>query len=248
MKDRKHELKIPGQPGPDARGFVWYLIFALVLLWGWQAAMLHFAVRTIAYSDFKQRLAQREVAEVTVKPDEVLGRIAPKAADAAAKAEPFYFRTVRVEDPDLVKELQAAGVKYDATRPSFLSQFLVAWVLPIALMIGLWTLFAGRAGHGLLQIGKSRARLIADENTGVTFEDVAGCDEAKFELKEVVVRRRPRAEREIFELHFVEGFEPDEIAMVCHRPVKEIRAAIQTLQRRVRAEFLEAGQPFFQTE
>ena len=62
------------------------------------------------------------------------------------------------------------------------------------------------------------------------------------------VRRWPRPEREVFELHFVEGLEPDEIAMVCHRPLKEIRSTIQTLQRRVRAEFLEAAQPPFHTD
>ena len=96
---------------------------------------------------------------------------------------------MRVEDPDLVNELQAAGVKYSGTRPSALSQFLMAWVLPLLVMFGLWSLLASRfkaAGEGVLGIGKSRAKLIVDKNTGVTFGDVAGCDEAKQELKEVV--------------------------------------------------------------
>jgi cell division protease FtsH len=65
----------------------------------------------------------------------------------------------------------------------------VSWVLPIGFMVLLWNLLArriGAAGESLLSIGKSRARLVADRDTGVTFEDVAGCDEAKFELKEVV--------------------------------------------------------------
>ena len=96
---------------------------------------------------------------------------------------------MRVEDPDLVNELQAAGVKYSGTRPSALSQFLMAWVLPLLVMFGLWSLLASRfraAGEGVLGIGKSRAKLIVDKNTGVTFADVAGCDEAKQELKEVV--------------------------------------------------------------
>src|SRR5439155_15305175 len=85
--------------------------------------------------------------------------------------------------------LQSAGVEYSAVRPPFLSQFLLAWVLPVAVMIGLWTFIGrrfGAAGESILSFGKSRARLIVDKNTGVTFDDVAGCDEAKFELKEVV--------------------------------------------------------------
>ena len=96
---------------------------------------------------------------------------------------------MRIEDPDLVKELQAAGVDYAAVRPGFISQFFFAWLLPIAIMMGLWTFIGrrfGAAGESILSIGKSRARLIVDKNTGVTFDDVAGCDEAKFELKEVV--------------------------------------------------------------
>ena len=96
---------------------------------------------------------------------------------------------MRVEDPDLINELQAAGVKYSGTRPSALSQFLMAWVLPLLVMFGLWSLLTrrfGAAGEGILGIGKSRAKLIVDKNTGVTFADVAGCDEAKQELKEVV--------------------------------------------------------------
>jgi cell division protease FtsH len=108
---------------------------------------------------------------------------------ALAETKPFFFRTVRVDDPDLVKELQAAGVEYSGVRPSALSEFLLAWVLPIAVMIGLWSLIARRMGatsEGILGIGKSRAKLIMDKNTGVTFNDVAGCDEAKQELKEIV--------------------------------------------------------------
>jgi len=64
------------------------------------------------------------------------------------------------EDPDLVNELQAAGVEYSGTRPSALSQFLMAWVLPLLVMFGLWSLLASRfkaAGEGVLGIDKSRA-------------------------------------------------------------------------------------------
>ncbi len=85
--------------------------------------------------------------------------------------------------------MQAAGAEYSGVRPGFLSQFLLAWVLPIGVMVGLWSFIGrrfGAPGESILSIGKSRARLIVDKNTGVTFDDVAGCDEAKLELKEVV--------------------------------------------------------------
>src|SRR5439155_7855854 len=110
------------------------------------------------------------------------------------------FRTVRIEDPDLVKELQAAGVEYGGVRPGFMSQLLLAWVLPTVVMVALGSFLSrrfGAAGESIFGFGKSRARLIMDKNTGVTFDDVAGCEEAKLELKEVVdFLKHPKQYRE----------------------------------------------------
>jgi cell division protease FtsH len=216
QKPSQKKLNLPGKFDPPTRWLLGYLLVMLLATWGWQELFGQFAVRTIPYSQFKAHLERREVAEAAVKQDEVAGRIVPlaeqqtnaapavpelQAPDAStnetplglhralAETKPFFFRTVRVDDPDLVKELQAAGVEYSGIRPSALTQFLLAWVLPIAVMIGLWSLLArrmGAASEGILGIGKSRAKLIVDKNTGVTFNNVAGCDEAKQELKEVV--------------------------------------------------------------
>jgi cell division protease FtsH len=106
-------------------------------------------------------------------------------------AKPFRFRTVRVDDPRLVDQLQAAHVKFLGVRPGFLSQFLWAWILPIGAMVLLWVFLTRRAGsagagQSVVSFGKSRAKVVADRSTGVTFGDVAGCDEAKVELEEVV--------------------------------------------------------------
>ncbi|HEY5778918.1 MAG TPA: ATP-dependent metallopeptidase FtsH/Yme1/Tma family protein, partial [Terrimicrobiaceae bacterium] len=214
MKKRTPEIKVPGKFDPQLRWLLIYFVTTLVVLWVWQELFRQFAVVTIPYSEFKSYVSQHEVTEASIQLDEIVGQIVPRASsDAAAPeatakpageggagvspspkqppadARPFFFRTVRVEDPDLVNELQAAGVKYTGTRPSVLSQFLMAWVLPLLVLFGLWSLLSRRfkaAGEGVLGIGKSRAKLIVDRNTGVTFADVAGCDEAKQELKEVV--------------------------------------------------------------
>jgi len=211
------------QPPPRWRWSIAYLLFTLLILWGWQDLFYQLSVRTIPYSQFKAYLARHEVVAAIVKQDEIDGRIVPSAASESknqtpaaspaassnnenqkanptvapnsearrlpAETQPFLFRTERVEDPDLVKELQAANVEYAAARPGIISQLLLGWILPIVFMIGIWIFLTRRlnpSGESIFSIGKSRARLVADPDTGVTFDDVAGADEAKFELKEVV--------------------------------------------------------------
>jgi len=186
-------------PPNNWRFLWWYLPLVLLVLWGWQDLAHQATVKTIPYSQFKQYLAQREVASVQVSQNEIVGKIEPKAPPAKpdakpedgpeAAAKPFKFRTVRVEDPKLVEELDKAGVTYDGTLPNFLSEFLYAWVLPIGFMVVLWMFLSRRlrsAGEAVLSFGKSRARVVADRDTGGRFDDVAGADEAKYELKEVV--------------------------------------------------------------
>jgi cell division protease FtsH len=203
----KKPAKVDKQ-GPQWRFIIIYFLITLLITWGWQEFFRQATLRTIPYSQFKHYLALHEVTEAVVKEDEIDGRIVPKAQAAPnvspakpspsgspnqevqkAETAPFLFRTERVDDPDLVKQLQEAGVEYAAQRPGFMSQLLVSWILPIAFIFLLWTFLSrrmGRAGQSIFGIGRSGARLVADSDTKVTFDDVAGCDEAKFELKEVV--------------------------------------------------------------
>ncbi|HEX3871717.1 MAG TPA: ATP-dependent zinc metalloprotease FtsH [Pirellulales bacterium] len=246
----------PARPSFDWRNLIWYLPIWLLMLWFWQDMSGQLMVQTIPYSEFKDYLANGEVADCEVEESEIVGRIVPKEADAAkhqtkasepspsnavaskasqpsppvsekkapapekngtvkegteknstekkepanakeskkaapdeAKPKEFMFRTVRIEDPKLVEDLEAGHAQFTGVRPGFLSTLFVSWILPIGIMFLLWTFLSRRfatAGQSLMQIGKSRARLVADKDTGVTFNDVAGCDEAKFELEEVV--------------------------------------------------------------
>ncbi|HTR35774.1 MAG TPA: ATP-dependent zinc metalloprotease FtsH [Bryobacteraceae bacterium] len=124
-------------------------------------------------------------AEKTTGPPAGSGTESAKAAAPAA----YVFRTVRVEDPDLVRDLEKAHVKFNGVRPSFLTEFLWTWILPIGLIFLLWRFLARRMqglGQSVMNFGSSRAKLVADKDTKITFGDVAGCEEAKLELQEVV--------------------------------------------------------------
>lgn len=200
-------------PPPSWRAWVFpaaYLALTLALLWGWQEAFSQLAFRQIPYSEFKAHLARGEVEAVRVAEDRIQGRVAlsesaseasepaasgaesaeeDAAASVAARPGEFVFETIRVEDPGLVAELTAAGVRFEGVRPSALTQFLISWALPLGLMALFWIFLfrrMGAPGQQAMQFGRSRARLVADRETGVRFDDVAGADEAKHDLEEVV--------------------------------------------------------------
>jgi cell division protease FtsH len=212
----KRDLKPKGQKWASP---LWYLPLMLILLWLWQSTLSQFSYKTIPYSEFKEHLGRHEVTQCVVREDDIQGQIKPAApgthssesatnqlaaapstnanapgareskAANAAETKPFLFRTVRVEDPKLVDDLEAAGVKFRGERPGLMSQLLISWIVPLGIMVLIWS-FIGRrlsgAGESILSFGKSKARLVPQEETGVSFKDVAGCDEAKYELHEVV--------------------------------------------------------------
>lgn len=190
----------------DWQSVLWFLPFMLFLLWIWQDFLYQNSMKTIPYSEFKQHVAAGEVTQCQIGETDIEGRIVPKppapskgspspaspsnGTPPAKAAEPYLFHTVRVEpDPELLAQLQAAKVEFRGVRPSVMSQLIYAWLLPIGVMVAVWVLLSRgmrSAGQSVLSFGKSRARLVADQDTGVTFDDVAGCDEAKYELQEVV--------------------------------------------------------------
>src|SRR5579864_6498418 len=165
---------------------IWY-VFAAVLgvillqqLWvqGQQVDIL-------PYSDFLNDLKAGKVAEVRVSGNYLEGQF--KAPENGKK----QFITTRVP-PELSDQLERYGVKFSATvQSSFLSD-LLSWVLPSLLFFGVWWFVIRRMAQGgglggsFMSIGRSKAKVYVETDTKVTFEDVAGVDEAKEELKEIV--------------------------------------------------------------
>ena len=163
-----------------------YWIVALLLLLSlqsyWQTAK---TVEPVPYSEFEKALAEGRVAEVLVSDRTVTGRL--KSPDSRGKTT---IVATRVE-PDLADRLSKYDVPYARVLESTWLRDVLSWILPAVAFFGVWFFlfrrFAEKQGMGgFLNIGKSRAKVFVEKNTGVTFADVAGGDEAKAELVAIV--------------------------------------------------------------
>lgn len=161
----------------------WALALALIL-WlqtVWQGAM---QTESVPYSEFEQALAEGRIQEVTVSERLITGRL--KTPDG----QKTTLVAVRVE-PDLAARLEKFNVPYHRVMENTLARDLMSWIAPSLIFMGLWYFVIRRLGGGeglgsFMSIGKSNAKVYVVHDTGVTFADVAGVDEAKYELKEVV--------------------------------------------------------------
>jgi cell division protease FtsH len=162
-----------------------WIRLAGVLFWGlillsWLMP-LFFPVRELSYSEFRASLKEDRVASVAVSAENIQGELKPKPPEKEER-----FRTVRVEDPDLLRELQAHGVKVTGIPPSPWKS-LLPWMFVLAIPLAFF-LFSRRGGSrpGFMTIGQNKAKVYAEKDIAVRFSDVAGVDEAKEELQEVI--------------------------------------------------------------
>jgi cell division protease FtsH len=163
---------------------IWYWIAAFFILMAFQYLFTAATqVAQIPYSQFETYLGQGRIAEVAVSDRFIQGRF-----KEPVEGRPMFI-TTRVE-PDFARQLQERGVVVTGQIESTFLRDLLSWVVPVLLFIGIWMFMlrrvGGGIGGGLMQIGKSKAKVYVQSDTGVTFADVAGVDEAKYELKEIV--------------------------------------------------------------
>ena len=175
------------KPNPKMQWNIGYWMLALLALFTlqniWQTQR---TVEAVPYSDFEKALSEGKVAEVIVGETTITGKLkVPEGSKTVIVAN-------RVE-PDVAERLAKFNVPYTRVVESTFLRDLLSWVVPALVFFGLWFFLirrmADKAGGGLggfMSIGKSRAKVYVETDTGITFADVAGVDEAKAELQEIV--------------------------------------------------------------
>ncbi|MCF8056700.1 MAG: ATP-dependent zinc metalloprotease FtsH [Desulfocapsa sp.] len=164
---------------------IWYFIIGIwVVLIVQNYLASTYVVKTIPYSQFVEKLKAGNIIEVSITEKQIKGLMKSESSSE----EDVYFRTVRV-DPDTSELLDKYHVNYSATIESTLLRDILSWIIPVFLFVGIWFFLMKRLSAqqpGFMTLGKNKAKVHKQEDVGVSFEDVAGVDEAVAELVEVI--------------------------------------------------------------
>ncbi|MET1413844.1 ATP-dependent zinc metalloprotease FtsH [Roseibium sp. HPY-6] len=172
--DKKHQINL------------WYAFIAMMLVLMFQSWWTTYkTVEPIPYSQFEQYLKDKKIEEISIKENTIEGKFKEPLKDGKQ-----YFVTTRVDIP-LAEELTKYDVKFTGIVQSTFVRDIMSWVLPVLLFFGLWMFFIRRIAEkqgigGMMTVGKSKAKVYVETDVDVRFDNVAGVDEAKRELKEVV--------------------------------------------------------------
>jgi len=182
---------------------IWLFLATLSIVGMMQSFFFRSPIELISYSQFKSLVKKDYINDLVIRETTIDGnlkgvafkeiatpeKLKEMSAETLANMKPFPFTTVKVQDPGLTAELEAAKIPFKGEVTSSWLPTLLSWVVPVGLFFLLWTYLGkkmGAAGGGLMQIGKSKAKVYIEKKTGVTFADVAGIDEAEEEVTEVV--------------------------------------------------------------
>ncbi|MGK5088814.1 ATP-dependent zinc metalloprotease FtsH [Bdellovibrionota bacterium FG-2] len=172
------------------------LLYLLLIFWVFLLVQDLFMTQgkseAIPYSQFVEKLDQQKIESLVVGQERIEGTLlVAEPAKPPATVPVKKFWTLRTEDPTLIDRLTRAKVKFEAVRESTFIRAIASWVLPILVMVTIWSFFMAKAGGGgvrgqMFPLGKSKVRVYAEKDIETRFKDVAGVGEAKAELQEVV--------------------------------------------------------------
>jgi cell division protease FtsH len=186
---------------PKQQFSIWYFLIAFLVIVALQEYVMgptH--VNNLPYSDFKALLKAGKISNVSVGETVITGTMNNEGLESIVARETaerlrklgkgeHRFTAVRVADPALVQELEAAKVRFTGQVESKWLSTLLSWIVPAVVFFVIWSYAIRRMGGaagGMLEIGKSKAKVYMEKDVKVTFDDVAGVDEAKEELKEII--------------------------------------------------------------
>lgn len=182
-----------------------YFLIAIALILIVQDRFLAPREVALLYGDFKRLLKNGDISEVYISEQTLRGKgnlhglqnLQPSSSPSllsgtsslsSTNSDARHFTTVRIDDKNLIDDLDQAGVRYGGEVESRWLATLLSWILPAVFFVAIWSFAINRMspGGGAMSIGKSKAKVYMETDTRVTFSDVAGVDEAKQELVEVV--------------------------------------------------------------
>jgi cell division protease FtsH len=181
---------------------LWYFVGAAVLILLVHTYLVQEEAGQITYAQFKQLVEAGKVTDVVIGPDYVSGKLTTLDVGGILTAKQinqlkqlgsktYYFRAVKVEDPKLIETLEAHKISYSGRLSNAWLENLASWALSLVFFLALWIFLfrrmgGGAGGGGLMAIGRSKAKVYVESETRASFADVAGVEEAKEELREVV--------------------------------------------------------------
>ncbi len=165
---------------------IWYAIIVIMIIMIIQSLLFRPNVQTISYSEFLKKVENHSLKKVVISDQRLVG----VEQKSGKNSRPEEYVAVRVPDDTLVKTLKENNVDFSGKLENPWAKNILSWMLPLAILFLVWRFIFRKMGQGMgagiLSFGQNKAKIYAEHQTGVTFEDVAGEDEAKEELIEIV--------------------------------------------------------------
>ncbi len=169
---------------------IFYAIMAILFLYAFTSTKNFMTTQEIPYNEFLSMIENKEVESVTISSSEI--KILPKE-DSSNKISGKILYTGNVDDPNLISILNEAGVEFraEAIQNNYIIEFIITWIITPIIFFFIFRFIAGKIGRKMgtppmMGMGKSNAKIYKENDIKITFDDVAGQDEAKESLKEII--------------------------------------------------------------